>query len=147
MAKKRVRKKGKSIGGWLILILILLICSVISTIYLLMQKIIAIFTKIVGTGVYISAILLIIYSILLLLTIFFIINKKKKAIKTFIIAIIAGALFSIWYYIIGKLIYYPELKTQILTYNITNVIINLGISIAIGAYLLKSKRVKSTLTK
>ena len=60
--KKNTNKKTpRKIGGWLIVVLIILLCSVISAFSLLIQKINAIVTKNTGFGVYISAILLVFY--------------------------------------------------------------------------------------
>jgi hypothetical protein len=145
-------KKGKandpisSIGGWLLIVLLGLILSAISIFILLIQKLVVIFSSHARTGVYISAILLIGYCAFISITIFMILKRRKIAIKTFIVSAIIGAIFLIWYYIVSQLIYDPDYMKQ-LTNNILFVIVNIAITIVIGCYLIKSKRVKNTLTR
>ena len=143
--KKSLKGQINKIGGWLILVLIICIYSAISALYLLMNKLVAIFTKTISTGVYISTLFLITYLGLILITIFFIMKKRKKTIKIFIITAIVGAIFSLWHSLIGPLIYFPDLKIETIIYNLLIVIINLVILLLVLFYFLRSKRVKRTL--
>jgi len=136
----------KGVGGWLLVVVLLCILSGISNFILLVQRIIIIFTSQAKAGVFISASLLFIYCFLIWLTVFMILAKKKFAIKSFITAVIIGALFLIWYYLVSTLIYLQYTSGQIFS-NLLIVIINICITILIAFYLTKSTRVKNTLTK
>jgi hypothetical protein len=142
---KRGKNSIKGIGGWLLVVLLDFIFSTITTFILFMQKLMAILTNQAKFGVYISAFLLLAYCISITITIFMILTKRKLAIKIFIITAVIGAIFLIWYYLISQLIYYYNLN-QIIS-NLIFVLINLAITVLIAAYLIKSKRVKNTLTK
>lgn len=150
-SRKIIKSKqtSKKISGWLLLILGICFYSALFASNLLFQRINWIFNAnaVTGFGVYISAILLIFYCIAIFTTIVFILMKKKLAIKMFIISGIFETLFTIWFYLIGQLIYFPEKASLIWKYNSIVVIINLAIILGIMFYLLKSKRVKETLVR
>lgn len=139
-------KKLNGIGGWLILITLMFIFSAIANTYLLIQKIILLFNN-PSLGIYISAILSGIYCVLIWLSIIFIFMKKKIAIKLFIYVIVAGTIFIFWYFLISQLIYSSLNFMEILQNNLIIILFNLIINILVVIYLLKSKRVKTTLTK
>ena len=142
---KEKKKQLKGIGGWLIVVLLLCVLSWISNFVLLIQKIISI-TNQAKIGVFISASLLLIYLLFMGATIFMILTKKKLAIKLFIISIIVGAIFLIWYYLISLLIYSANIGDKLFS-NLLTIVINITITILIAFYLIKSKRVKNTLIK
>ena len=142
---KEKKKQLKGIGGWLIVVLLLCVLSWISNFVLLIQKIISI-TNQAKIGVFISASLLLIYLLFMGATIFMILTKKKLAIKLFIISIIVGAIFLIWYYLISLLIYSANIGDKLFS-NLLTIVINIAISILIAFYFIKSKRVKNTLIK
>jgi hypothetical protein len=143
-----MKTKLKGISGWLAVIVILFVLSLLSALYLLIQRIIWIFTIQVGTGVYISSILLLIFCTLTAYSLFLIFKKKKKAIKFSIIALFAGFLFNLWFYLIGQLIFYPgQEKTQVITNGVYTNILNLALVFVIISYFRKSKRVKNTFVK
>src|SRR3989344_2511074 len=140
MVKKRKAKSRffKDIGGWLIPVLLLLAYSAISASYLLIQRIIAIINNTAGTGVYISVSFLVVYLASVLMTIIFIFMRKKKAVKAFIAAFISGTVFSLWYFLIGQIIYYPGSMRAILAYGIPMILFNLALDLVVLFYLLKS---------
>lgn len=142
---KEKKKQLKGIGGWLLIILFICIFSWISNFVLLIQKIISI-TIHASAGLFISASLLLIYSIFLGATVLMILTKKKLAITLFIISIVTGAIFLIWYYLISLLIYSTNISNKIFQ-NLLTIIINITITIVIAFYFIKSKRVKNTLIK
>jgi hypothetical protein len=144
MTKKKNREL-RGIGGWLIVILLLCILSWISNFVLLVQKITSITIQ-TPKGVFISASLLLIYLFFIGFTIFMILTKKKLAIKLFIISMVIGAIFLIWYYLISLLIYSTNISNQIFS-NLLTIIINIAITALIALYFIKSKRVKNTLIK
>jgi len=146
MKRGRAKKPICEIKGWLLIILILCILSEISNFVVLIQKLIAIFNAQAQLGVYISALLLIAYCILMGITIFSIINKKKSAVRNYIITIVLGAIFLIWYYLLSSLIYHQFSPAQMLS-NWMNVIVNIAITFGIAVYLVNSQSVKKTLTK
>ena len=142
---KEKKKWLKGIGGWLIVVLLLCVLSWISNFVLLIQKIISI-TNQAKIGVFISASLLLIYLLFMGATIFMILTKKKLAIKLFIISIIVGAIFLIWYYLISLLIYSTNISNQIFP-NLLTIILNITVTVLIAFYFIKSKRVKNTFVK
>jgi hypothetical protein len=139
--------KIKGIGGWLLIVLLDFIISGIINLNLLIQKITLLSapnTK--PLGVLISITLLLIYCTFIFISAFMILTKRKFAIKSFLVAAIAGTIFIIWYYLIAILIYYQHTFNQIFS-NSLIVIINIAIVVLIAFYLFKSKRVKNTLVK
>ncbi len=145
--KELAKKRLEGIRGWLLVVLLVCIYSALSSSYLLIQRVNAIMTKSVSSGVYISVILLIIYCFLIWATVYFIIGKKKKAVSMFVLAAIFGTMFSIWFLLVSQLIYYPSQKSLILSYNLPMVVINLAITLTVLLYLKKSNRVKNALIK
>jgi len=141
---KRGKNSIKGIGGWLLVVLLDFIFSAITLFILLIEKINMIFTGQAKFGVYISSFLLLAYCISISITIFMILTKRKLAIRTFIITAIIGTIFLIWYYLISQLIF--NYNSQIIS-NLIFVLINIAITVLIGLYLIKSKRVKNTLKK
>ena len=135
----------KGISGWLIAVLLLCMLSWISNFVLLIQKIISITIQ-PRIGIFVSASLLLIYSFFMGATIFMILTKKKSAIRWFIISIVIGAIFLIWYYLISLLIYYPGQISQIPS-NLLTIIINVAITVLIAFSFIKSRRVKNTFVK
>ena len=142
---KEKKKQLKGIGGWLIVVLLLCVLSWISNFVLLIQKIISI-TNQAKIGVFISASLLLIYLLFMGGTIFMILTKKKSAIRWFIISIVVGAIFLIWYYLISLLIYSTNISNQIFP-NLLTIILNITVTVLIAFYFIKSKRVKNTFVK
>ena len=143
---KKVKKNLKGISGWLAVILIVFIISALNNSYLLIQRIIWLFTKIIGPGVYISMFLLLIYSSLMWYSIYLILKKKKKAIKFSIIALITGFISGLWFYLIGRIILTQFTRLTIIN-GISTILFNLILILAIISYLKKSKRVKNTLVR
>jgi uncharacterized membrane protein len=80
------------------------------------------------------------------ITIFSIVSKKKSAVRNYIITIVIGAIFLIWYYLLSSLIYHQFSPAQMLS-NWMNVIVNIAITFGIAVYLVNSQSVKKTLTK
>ena len=144
--EKTNRKTGKSgeISIWLIAVSIILAISFLSSLYLLAQKVIAILFLNIKFGVYISAILLLIYSALLFLGILNIFLKKRKAIKITVYALYIGIAFTLWYWLIGQLIFYKQIPFIIT--NAANLIVNLAIIILILLYFKKSMKLRGILT-
>lgn len=150
MAKRKSKKSGgklEGIGGLLIPVLILCFYSAISSTWLLIQKITLIVNNQALAGVYVSSILLVLYCVFIWLSIIFILMKKKSAVKMFVFSFISGALFSLWYFFIGQLIYFPQNKLTILRYGLSMVLFNIIVSFLVLFYLKKSKRMKNTLKK
>jgi len=140
-----MKSKLKGINGWIIIILILFAFSALNAFYLIVQRLIWIFTQQIEWGVKVSLFLLITYFTLICFSLYFILEKKKKAVKMSIISLVFGAVFALWYYVIGRLIFLYG-KTMIIS-GIFSFIINLAIIILVIFYFKKSKRVKNTLIK
>ena len=152
MAKKQKRKRNKVknkfkvVHGWLAIVLIIFTISALNASYLLIQRINWLFTLPIGTGVYISMLFLLIYCPLIWYSIYLIMEHKKKAIKFSIIALIAGFIFNLWFYLVGLIIL--SQVTRLIIYNgISTILFNLILILIIISYLRKSKRVKATLIR
>jgi len=152
MAKKQKRKRNKvknkfkGVHGWLAIVLIIFTISALNASYLLIQRINWLFTLPIGTGVYISMLFLLIYCPLIWYSIYLIMEHKKKAIKFSIIALIAGFIFNLWFYLVGLIIL--SQVTRLIIYNgISTILFNLILILIIISYLKKSKRVKATLIR
>ena len=144
--RKQVRRNLKGIAGWLAVVLIIFIISALNNSYLLIQRIVWMFTMTIGLGVYISMLILLVYSFLIWYSVYLILKKRKKAVKLSIIALIAGFIFGLWFYLIGKIIFTKFTKLIIIS-GIPVILFNLILIIAIISYLKKSKRVKATLIR
>jgi len=143
MKKQKINK----IGGWLILIIAIFILSALLSAYLLLHRLIWIFTLNVGIGVYISMFFLLVYSVLIWYSIYLILRKKRKAVNMSIIAMSAGLIFILWFFLIGQLIFTNYDKVLIWIYGIIYLVSNLVLAILISVYLKISKRVKKTFVK
>ena len=146
MKKRKKIQRNASMPGWLVLVVIVFTISALNFSYLLIQRIIWLFTRTIGTGVYISMFLLLIYCYFMWSSIYLILKKRKKAVKFSIIALITGFIFGLWFYLIGRIIF-----TQFTRFTLINgipvILFNLILIIIIIFYLKKSKRVKATLTR
>lgn len=138
-------KKEKNIGGWLILIVVIFFLAFCSALYLLIQKLAAISLNIAGWGVYVSSILLLLYLAALFRSIILLLLRKKKALRASRVAIYLGMLFSFWYFLAARLIFY--ITSLYLVANILDFLLNLALSVIVLAYFRKSNRVKNTLVK
>ena len=143
---RRKIEQSKEIGGGLILVLIVFALSFLTAVSLLTQKIVAILLLNAKIGVYISAILLLFYTAFLFYSIVLVLLRKAKAVKISFLALYLGLVFTLWYWLIGPLIFYQQ-NLFLFMSNFVNLVINLAIIIAIILYLRKSKRVKDTFVK
>lgn len=148
MAKKKLKnKKLASIGGWLLAIIVVLVLSWLSAARLLYERISLFVTKgTVSYGVHISMFLLAVYCVFLGYSLYLILKKRKIAIKTSIISLVIGLVFSLWYYIIGRFIFFSS-QQQFIASGFVSFFTNLIIAVAIIFYLKTSKRIKNTLVK
>ncbi len=139
-------KSPKGIGGWLAVVLAVLALALVSAVIMTAQRISPILLGNASSGVYISLALLLPYVALLAYTIYLLIKKRKDAITMFISSAIIGGLFAIWFFIIGQAIYAPALFKLAWKLDAFIAASNIALSVAVAFYLLKSKRVKNTLT-
>lgn len=143
--KKGIRKIN-GLGGWLIVALIVLVFYYLSALYLLIEKLGRIILFNAGFGVYVSGFLLLFSCFFLLYSIILILEQKKKAKELTLIALLISLIFSVWYNILGPIIFYSAYKTLLIE-NFSSFLINFLIFFVLIAYFKKSERVKNTFVK
>ena len=147
--KRKTDRKIKSIGGWLILILAIFTYSWISAFWLLYLRLkLLVIQGYVPIGVIVTMTILTAYCFFLGYSIILILKKRKQAIKITTVSLIIGLVFSAWYSVVGKLIFYSTLGAKaILAAGLISFLMNFIIALAIILYLKNSKRVKNTFVR
>ncbi|MGV8152638.1 MAG: hypothetical protein ACP5OG_06145 [Candidatus Nanoarchaeia archaeon] len=135
--------KKKSIRNTILVSLFFLLFLFIAA-YNIYLRIIGVILDPYKTGFYVSLLILFAYILLSLNGLFLLSIKSKRAIKKLSYSIFALFLFLVWYFIIGKLIYYKSIVS--INELIWGTIVAL-ISLGVYFYINNSESIKSRLTK
>lgn len=145
--KKRKVKRVSGLGGWLLIVLMLFILSWISAAKLLYERVVLLIENgSVSYGVHISMFFLAVYCIFLGYSIYLALKKKRIAVKTSIISLAVGIIFLLWYYVVGRIIFYSS-QQNLIASGFVFFLTNLILAVLISVYLKSSKRVKNTFVK
>jgi hypothetical protein len=143
-------RKLEGLGGLLAVIIVLFILSYVSALNLFVSRLIVILSSsgLASPGIYITSLISLLYVIFLVLSILLIFKKKRFARNISIITLLVSMVFSFWYNLLGKIIFYTAGdKAEVLVSGASLFILDTIIILAVILYFLKSERVKNTLVK
>jgi hypothetical protein len=147
-AKKNSNSKFRGVSGWLVLVLAIFSAVLIQMLFMIGKRVhlVSVYGIANSIGVFISLILMLIYAVLVAIGIYFILKKRKLAIKVGVAAMIQGMVFTLWFNLIGILMFYG-FYPRLLINGAIAILLTLVMAVSVIVYLLNSRRVKATLTE
>ena len=128
-------------------VLLVFLLSLVSTLYFLWIRILALIQGNANPGRIISTFILLFYAYYLLRSIYLFSKLKREAIEKGVTATYIGLILSLWLYLLAPILLTedPTIKIEMLKNSFFFLILNIGIGIILLVYLKKSKEIRKIL--